>query len=112
MIAAALSKRHRIPWVAELRDLWVDNPYWVRPPWRYYFENLLERRVLGSAKGLVTVSNPLAETLRSKYQIPCEVITNGFDPEDYPSSTRVPHLNGIVHITYTCLLYTSPSPRD
>ena len=113
LVASALSRKHRIPWVAELRDLWVDNHNWVRPPWRYYFENLLEHHVLGSARGLVTVSNPLAETLRLKYRIPCEVITNGFDPEDYPSSVNVPHSNGIVHVTYTGQIFDlkrDPSP--
>ncbi|MBT5551891.1 MAG: glycosyltransferase [Nitrospina sp.] len=113
LIASSLSRKHKIPWVAELRDLWVDNPYWIRPSWRYFFENLLERCILSSATGLVTVSNPLAETLKSKYKVPCEVITNGFDPGDYPDHSKILFSTGKIHITYTGQLFNlmrDPSP--
>jgi hypothetical protein len=113
LVASSLAHKNSIPWVAELRDLWIDNHEWIRPFWRYYFENLLERRTLGSASGLVTVSDPLSEILKSKYQIPCEIITNGFDPEDYPDSSKVPFSDGEIHITYTGQLFNElrdPSP--
>ncbi|MBT5631439.1 MAG: glycosyltransferase [Nitrospina sp.] len=113
LVAASLSRKHNIPWVAELRDLWVDNHQWVRPFWRYYFENKLEHYVLSSASGLVTVSRPLAEVLQSKYPQPCEMITNGFDPDDYPHSPKVSFSDGMIHLVYTGQLFgdwRSPSP--
>ncbi|MBT3508726.1 MAG: glycosyltransferase family 4 protein [Nitrospina sp.] len=113
LVASTLSKKHNIPWVAELRDLWVDNHQWVRPAWRHFFEKKLERHVLSSASGLVTVSSPLAEILQSKYSQPCEIITNGFDPDDYPDSPKVPSSNGVVHLVHTGQLFNhwrDPSP--
>lgn len=113
LVASSLASKHNIPWVAELRDLWMDNPYWVRPFWRFYFENRLEHRILGSATGLVTVSKPLSQTLKSKYNIPCEIITNGFDPEDYPDQPKTLFSDDKLHITYTGQLFNlmrDPSP--
>ena len=113
LVASALSRKHNIPWIAELRDLWVDNHNNIAPAWRLYFEKPLEHRILSSASGLVTVSDPLKEVLESKYSIPCKVITNGFDPEDLPGSPSVPFLDGIVRIVYTGTVYNyhqDPSP--
>ena len=68
---------------------------------------------MSSASGLVTVSSPLAEILQSKYSQPCEIITNGFDPDDYPDSPKVPSSNGVVHLVHTGQLFNhwrDPSP--
>ena len=79
MVASNVGRRYRIPWVGELRDLWTDNPY-AHHRW---LSRWLERRTLRTAAALVTVSEPLAETLRRKYDCPCHVIMNGYDSEDY-----------------------------
>lgn len=84
LIASALHRRHGLPWVGELRDLWTDNHYYPYPMWRRVLETWLERRTLRTAAGLVTVSEPLARTLRLHYNLPTEVVLNGFDPSDYP----------------------------
>ena len=106
LVASALSQKYRIPWIAELRDLWCDNHNYLGPTWRQYLERKIESRILKSACGLVTVSEPLKEVLDSKYSIPCKVITNGFDPEDTPHSPVIPFLNGIVRIVYTGQIYS------
>jgi glycosyltransferase involved in cell wall biosynthesis len=104
-VANALSKRHGIPWVAELRDLWVDNANVASPDWRRKREARLERQVLSSAKGLVTVSEPLAERLRAKYDRPVRVILNGYDPEDLPSEKVPPLSETGLHLLYTGMVY-------
>lgn len=83
LIARQIAHEYHLPWVAELRDLWTDNHYYQYFGLRKHLEKNLERKVLGSANGIVTVSEPLAETLRRKYTNPIEVILNGFDPLDY-----------------------------
>lgn len=112
LVAHALSRRQGVPWVAELRDLWLDNPYLALPSWRRFLERRWERRVLGSAKGMVTISEPLAETLRSRFPVPVRVVTNGFDPEDYPTNAAPPG-GDVVRIVYTGMIYEGrrdPSP--
>ena len=106
LIASTLSRKHKIPWIAELRDLWIDNHYRIHPVWRRKLEERLERFTLSTAIGLVTVSDPLNHLLKSKYPIPCATITNGFDPEDYPETTKISFSNGKIHLTYTGQLYS------
>lgn len=105
-VAAALGKRFRIPWVAELRDLWADNPYYAFPAWRRSIDRILERRLLGKAAMLVTVTPPWGQTLKASYDKSVAVILNGYAQEDYPSTvesgTKPP---GILSIVYTGNIY-------
>lgn len=105
LVAARLSRIHNIPWVADLRDLWVDHQYYQQPGWRRFFETKMERRVLSSAADFITVSDPLAETLRDKYGKPTAVVLNGFDPSDYPTGSSVPFNDGCLRILYTGVVY-------
>src|SRR6185437_504789 len=70
----------------------------------------IERRVLSSAAALVTVSEPLAETLRSKYEKATAVVLNGFDLSDYPSGSGMVLNNGVVKVLYTGATY--PGGQD
>ncbi len=109
MLASALSRRYHIPWVAELRDLWSDHQAYSYQKWRRRVDRVLERRTLSTARGLITVSQPLADVLREKYDVPVEVITNGFDPCDYGESVEpLPH--EALNIVYTGQLY--PGKQD
>lgn len=84
IVADRLSARYRCPWVIEFRDRWVDDPYYEKPPWRMALETRWERRLVGRAAGIVTVSEPWAEGFRLKYPgKPVATILNGFDPDDY-----------------------------
>jgi glycosyltransferase involved in cell wall biosynthesis len=93
----------KCPWIADFRDLWarnVDNPN--GPLFRMVDRNL-EKRWLGTADALVTVSRPWADRLQDAYpHKPVQVITNGFDPDDFSGvSTRSPYFS----ISYTGQLY-------
>jgi len=105
LVANRLSKEFRIPWVAEFRDLWVDNHYREYGPLRNFIDTKIEKSILQCASGLVTVSEPAAEVLRSKYTQPCVVITNGFDPEDLQQGLS-PSLEGRIKIVYTGRIYS------
>jgi hypothetical protein len=113
LVAWSVSRTTGIPWVAELRDLWTDFPVYRYPEWRRRIEDRLERAVLGSAAGLVTVSEPLAETLVSKYGKPTAVIYHGFDPEDYDAEPATMAGEGHLRLVYTGNVYAGlqdPSP--
>ncbi|GAC1496544.1 MAG: glycosyltransferase family 4 protein [Chamaesiphon sp.] len=110
IVASWLSRKYGIPWVGEFRDLWVDDPYRNYQGWRKLIEERLERWILPSATHFVTVSEPLAKTLREKYGKPTAVILNGFEPSDYPLSTKVPFRDGSIRIVYTGTIF--PGKRD
>jgi len=111
IVAASLARRAGVPWVAEFRDHFAGNPYSNLPAWRAPIDRWLERRVVASAAACVTVSEPMAETLRSRHGKPAIAVLNGYDetvPEDEPEpSASDPRM---LRIVYTGLIY--PGRRD
>lgn len=83
LAARRISRRLGVPWVAELRDRWADDPYDTSPRWRRAINERLERHVLATAQALVTVTEPWAEFYRAKYAKPVATIYNGYDPADF-----------------------------
>jgi glycosyltransferase involved in cell wall biosynthesis len=115
LVARHLSRKYGVPWVADLRDLWVDHQYYDQPRLREMIEKRLERSVLATAAGLITVSEPLAATLRRKYGRQPAIVLNGYDPSDYPASsiTREASREAPLRILYTGVVYEGkqdPSP--
>ena len=107
-----LSARIGVPWVAEMRDRWADDPYGEQPSWRSVLDQWFERHLVSSARGLVTVTEPWAKFYRQKYGKPVATIYNGYDPLDFDfvesdyGSTPLPYLV----IGYTGGIY--PGRRD
>jgi len=102
LIASTIKRKHRLPWVADLRDLWTQNHYYPYGILRKTIERQLELRTLQEADALVTVSQPLAETLRLLHkQERILSITNGFDPDDHAALPLTREFT----ITYTGQLY-------
>jgi glycosyltransferase involved in cell wall biosynthesis len=106
------SKRLGVPWVGELRDRWADDTYAEWPRWRHALEQRIERLVLGSAAGIVAVTEPWSEFYRAKYGVPVETVYNGYDPRDFPFDPHAkPHSDSPqVRIVYTGGIY--PGRRD
>src|SRR5665647_320629 len=82
LIAKALAVKYRIPWVADLRDLWSQNHYATYSRLKKYFEKKLEIRTLNYASAITTVSQPLEEKLAELHKNKqIFTIKTGFDPE-------------------------------
>lgn len=105
LIAYKLSSRYSIPWVADLRDLWVDNHNYKYSGWRRILEEKVEQRILSSAAGLITVSEPLADVLKKKYGRPVSIVLNGFDHNDYPSDAEMTSPGRTLNMVYTGIIY-------
>lgn len=86
LVAMALRRDDSgVRWVADFRDLWVDNhlggglwPYTMR-------ERRLQRQVLATCDLAVTVSEAMASTLRASdgaRDTPVDVVFNGFEARD------------------------------
>jgi len=105
LIAKELKNTHKIPWVADLRDLWTQNHNYPYGNIRKFFERRLELKTLQPADALVTVSQPLVEELQMLHKEKATyAITNGFDP-DKMSPGQV-DLTSKFTITYTGQIYT------
>jgi glycosyltransferase involved in cell wall biosynthesis len=114
LVAARLGRITGAPWVGEFRDLFAENPYSNLPSWRGPLDRAIERRVVATAAALVTVSEPIAETLRARHQKPTVVVLNGFDERSSPSLPQPPtppvDAPPPLRVLYTGLIY--PGRRD
>ena len=110
IVASRLARAFDIPWVADFRDLWVDNPYYSEPRWRRPIDAVLERLILRSAARLVTVSPVWAEQLRRRHGKVAEVVYNGYAEEDFPHPPPQGARGEILIIRYTGSIY--PGFRD
>lgn len=82
-LAARVTRATNIPWIAESRDLWVDDPY-DRRPWAFKrLSAAIADATLIDAQGFVAVTQGAAATLRRRYGRPVAVAMNGFDAADY-----------------------------
>ncbi|MEM4522379.1 MAG: glycosyltransferase [Nitrososphaeria archaeon] len=108
IVATILSKKARVPWIAEYRDLWSNNHYadleYLNQ--RMHIDRILESLIVRDARAIVTVSQGLAEKLRLLFDKPIFVVYNGFDPEDYPVSRDFVDKREILKIGYFGTLYS------
>jgi glycosyltransferase involved in cell wall biosynthesis len=104
IVARELNNKHKIPWVADLRDLWTQNHAYPYSIFRKMVEKRLELATLGHANALVVVSSPAAEQLKKLHKREdVYVITNGFDPERLNKKETA--LTSKFTITYTGQIY-------
>jgi glycosyltransferase involved in cell wall biosynthesis len=100
--AARLGRGYGVPWIAEYRDRWVDNPYYAPPPWRLKLDRRLEDALIASAHGIVTVTDPWGEDYSRRWDKPVCVVKNGFDPDDFPLDYPRP----VTDPNTLCVVYT------
>jgi len=112
IIAKRLKDEFKIPWIADFRDLWTQNEYYLYSPLRKVIERRLELNTLSTADVLVAASQPAAHELRSLHkQNHVHSIPNGFDPAEV--NTTPGNLTAKFTLTYTGNLYPgkqSPEP--
>jgi glycosyltransferase involved in cell wall biosynthesis len=106
VIAGRLSRKNKIPWVAEYRDLWLRTEDLNTNNNLNQLHIILERFIIRNASLLVTVSNPLADYLREKHPFKVKTIYSGFDPT-YLDDERCKSEDNkkILTIAYTGSLY-------
>ncbi len=110
VVAAVVSKLTSVPWICEIRDRWADDPYYPRPQWRKAAERGLERAVLRSTKGIVTVSHTWSHAYSAQYGKPVETVYSGFDPGFYKGISTKPAAGLPLRIVYTGSIYAGRDP--
>jgi glycosyltransferase involved in cell wall biosynthesis len=84
LIALALKRHSRLPWVSDFRDSWVDG---FLGPVRYRVDGWLERRVIEHADQVVMNTPVTRRYYLSRYSEQPErkfvTITNGYDEQDF-----------------------------
>lgn len=110
IIGARLAQRTGLPWIADYRDLWTGDVLreWV-PGWRRRLELAMERRVLATARAVLTVSEPKTQVMRQRLtHLPAEAfitLTNGYDLEEFTDIAPETGDPGQVRIVYAGRLF-------
>jgi glycosyltransferase involved in cell wall biosynthesis len=92
-----------IRWIADLRDPWTDIYYYRQfyPTFiSEYIDSSFERKTLRLSDSIITVGPSLKKLFISKVketEAKTEIITNGFDPDDFTGAAAIP---GKFTITY------------
>ena len=105
LIGRRLSLETGVPWIADFRDPWTDI---------FYYKHLglsksadrkhhaLEQSVLDEADAVIAVTPLVQADFQAKTQTPVHLITNGFDPDDFPKNTEARN-DGKFRIVHTGL---------
>jgi glycosyltransferase involved in cell wall biosynthesis len=106
-VGLALKKKHpETKWVVDWRDLWTRNHIYPGLSIFWHHEKALEKKFHQNADLITTVSEPLADIVRSMTNTRAEVIYNGYDPDDYGALKQNPRkTNDIFTIAYTGTIY-------
>lgn len=108
LIALSLHRKFGIPWLADFRDPWTQVYYFddLKPGiWARKRHKKLEKKTLTMASSVCVVSNGMAKEMSEIVHREFDVVTNGFDSEDFTETERP--RNEIFTITYSGTLLPS-----
>ncbi len=93
LIARAVSRETRLPWIADFRDEWAVNPEFVRSAAQRRRCERMEQAIFEEARLITSVTRPVVDMLieraprmREKFRL----IPNGYDPEDLAGLPPLP----------------------
>ncbi|MCK9398786.1 MAG: glycosyltransferase family 4 protein [Bacteroidales bacterium] len=92
LIGMELRRKLNIPWLADFRDPWTNIDFYDRlrlTSWANKKHKSLEKQVLQAADLVTTVSWSWAADFKRIVPRDIEVITNGFDPEDFQAEPGI-----------------------
>ncbi|MCS6818426.1 MAG: glycosyltransferase [Chitinophagales bacterium] len=84
--ADELSRKHRVPWIADYRDLWSQDVNIFKNRLFIKWSRHIEKKIVSRADYIITVSEMLAQVLSEILPKPEKlVITNGYDNKLFDS---------------------------
>lgn len=111
LIGLRLSKDTGLPWVADFRDPWTKMFYFKHlglTPWAEKKHRRLEQSVLDGATRVIAVSPLVQDEFKAMTKTPVELITNGYDEEDFEKDVE---LDENFNITHTGLFASDGNPE-
>ena len=111
LIGLRLSRATGIPWIADFRDPWTKMFYFKHlglTSWTEEKQHRLEQSVLDGATRVIAVSPLVQDEFKAMTKTPVELITNGFDEEDFKKDFE---LDENFNITHTGLFASDGNPE-
>ena len=112
LIGRGLKRTLGVKWIADFRDPWTEM---------FYYKHLglnacsdrrhrrLEQSVLDEADMVIAVSPPVRDDFAARTSTPVHLITNGFDPDDFPKMQK-PRDDKKFRIVHTGLFAADGNP--
>lgn len=91
LIAKGVKEATGIRWIADFRDPWTEIFYFKHlnlSNWALKKHKKLEQSVIDSADVVTVVSNKMKQDFTNRTCTRVEVITNGFDPDDFKACSN------------------------
>lgn len=104
LLASWLSRKYKLPWIPDFRDLWSGNPY---EPTHFpcsSFEKILERKTLSHSSYIVTTTPYFSDYLKKIHGESVRVIMNGFNEEEFGKISNIKTTDKFT-LTYTGQIY-------
>jgi glycosyltransferase involved in cell wall biosynthesis len=108
-----LAREAGLPWVADYRDLWTDNPAYGAPAWRSRIDRRTETAWLQRAAGIVTVTPSWQRMLQQRWGAakPVAFIPNGYDEADFAGLTPAARpAERVFRVVHTGTFYGARDP--
>jgi glycosyltransferase involved in cell wall biosynthesis len=99
LIAMGLKQKFNIPWIADFRDPWTQIDFYSQLKLSSFADNKhkkLEHQVLTQADKVVTISPSCGKDLEKLGNRKVDVITNGFDTDDFKFDSDLKLLDGFL----------------
>ena len=99
LIAMGLKQKFNLPWIADFRDPWTQIDFYSQLKLSSYADNKhkkLEHQVLTQADKVVTISPSCGKDLEKLGGRKVDVITNGFDMDDFKFDSDLKLLDGFL----------------
>lgn len=99
LIALGLKQKFNIPWIADFRDPWTQIDFYSQLKLSSFADKKhkkLEHQVLTQADKVVTISPSCGKDLEKLGGRKVDVITNGFDTDDFKFETDLKLLDGFL----------------
>lgn len=107
-----LKKKHNLPWVADFRDEWTNNPYannmYKNDSFKVELHKNMENSIVNFADKVVAVTPNSSQNYRDIFNLPLdkvETITNGYDNKDFEFLEKASQKNEKFTIVYYGTLY-------
>lgn len=112
MIALGLKETFDTPWMADFRDPWTQIDFYDKlklTTWADKKHKRREKKVLKHADAIVTVSKTWALSLENLANRSIQVVTNGYDPDDFKSLPK--YVTGDFTITHLGAMNSDRNPE-
>ena len=115
LVAKALAKYSRLPWVCDFRDPWTDRFYYQENPRNAvisFMDSQLEKSVLRNCSHLTVVSPGFEDLLDSHWPIKSKstIIFNGYDADDFKMKSENKHTSNNITIGHIGSLSKTQNP--